>query len=77
MRTLACAWCISSAFGDRSFNWPYLSLILAPFLVFTAIAAAVAWQAGVRPRTIIRWCADRLPGRSAGHHESMPHKEKT
>lgn len=75
MRTLACAWCISSAFGDRSFNWPYLSLILAPFLVFAAIAAAIAWQAGIRPRALIRRLTARLPWRGAGHHESLSHKE--
>lgn len=69
MKTLACAWCISSAFGDRAFNWAYLILIIAPFLVFTAIAAALAWQAGIRPRTIVQ----RLTRR----HASLPHKETT
>ena len=69
MKTLACAWCISAAFGDRTFNWPYLSLIIAPFLVVTAIASALAWQAGIRPRTIVY----RLTRR----HESRPHKETT
>ena len=34
----ACTWCVSSAFGDRSFNWPYLGLIVAPFLVGVAVA---------------------------------------
>ena len=70
MKTLACAWCISSAFGDRSFNWPYLSLIVAPFLVVAAIAAAVAWQAGIRPRTLIH----RLAARK---HKRLSHKETT
>ncbi len=69
MKTLACAWCISAAFGDRTFNWPYLSLILAPFLVVAAIAAALAWQAGIRPRTIVH----RLTRR----HQPLPHKETT
>ena len=27
----ACASCISSPFGDQSYNWPYLVLILVPF----------------------------------------------
>ncbi|MGH7357124.1 MAG: hypothetical protein ACRELS_21410 [Candidatus Rokuibacteriota bacterium] len=69
MKTLACAWCISSAFGDRTFNWPYLSLIVAPFLVVAVIAAVVAWQAGIRPRTLVQ----RLTRR----HEPPPHKETT
>jgi hypothetical protein len=69
MKTLACAWCISSAFGDRTFNWAYLILIIAPFLVVAAIAAALAWQAGIRPRTIVQ----RLTRR----HEPLPHKETT
>ena len=69
MKTLACALCISAAFGDRTFNWPYLSLIIAPFLVVTAIASALAWQAGIRPRTIVR--------RFTHRHESLPHKETT
>ena len=37
----ACTWCVSSAFGDRSFNWPYLSLIVAPFLVGAAVAGVL------------------------------------
>jgi hypothetical protein len=77
MRTLACAWCISSAFGDRSFTWPYLGLIVAPFLVFAAIAATLAWHAGIRPRALIRRLTDRVSGRRAEHHESMSHKETT
>jgi hypothetical protein len=40
----ACTWCVSSAFGDRSFNWPYLGLILAPFGVSLAIAGVLAWR---------------------------------
>lgn len=44
----ACTWCLSSAFGDRSFNWPYLGLILVPFVVAGAIGAVLAWHAGFR-----------------------------
>jgi hypothetical protein len=39
----ACTWCVSSAFGDRTFNWPYLGLIVAPFLVAGVIAGVLAW----------------------------------
>src|SRR5262249_23067561 len=28
---LACATCIASPFGDQSYTWPYLGLILLPF----------------------------------------------
>jgi hypothetical protein len=37
----ACATCVSSAFGDRTYNWPYLALILMPFVVVGAIGAVV------------------------------------
>ena len=40
----ACTWCVSSAFGDRSFNWPYLSLIVAPFVVGAAVAGVLVHQ---------------------------------
>jgi len=39
----ACTWCVSSAFGDRTFNWPYLGLILAPFVVAAVIGGVLAW----------------------------------
>jgi len=50
----ACTWCLSSAFGDRSFNWPYLGLILAPFLVGVTIGGVLAWHAGIRPSALMR-----------------------
>ena len=34
---LACATCISSPYGDRSYNLAYLGLILTPFAVALAI----------------------------------------
>jgi hypothetical protein len=39
----ACTWCVSSAFGDRTFNWPYLSLIVAPFVVAATIAGVLTY----------------------------------
>ena len=33
----ACATCIASPFGDRTYNWPYLVLIAVPFALGTAI----------------------------------------
>ena len=51
-RAAACAVCLGAAFGDRSYTWPYLGLILMPFIVAGAILGAVAWQFGWRPRDI-------------------------
>jgi len=33
----ACATCISSPFGDQSYTWPYIGLILLPFGLIVAI----------------------------------------
>jgi len=49
-RAAACAVCLGNAFGDRSYTWPYLGLILMPFIVGGAILGALAWQFGWRPR---------------------------
>ena len=51
-RAAACATCVSSGFGDRAYTWPYIGLILAPFLVAVGIVATLAWHAGWRPREI-------------------------
>jgi MFS family permease len=40
----ACPGCISGAFGDRSYSWPYIGLILAPFGVGVAIGSVLAWR---------------------------------
>jgi hypothetical protein len=48
----ACATCISSGFGDRTFTWAYLGLLLMPFLVAVAIVATLAWYAGWRPQHV-------------------------
>jgi len=39
----ACATCISSPFGDQSYNWPYLGLILLPFALMVAIAGVLGY----------------------------------
>jgi hypothetical protein len=46
----ACATCISSGFGDQSYSWPYIGLIVMPFLVAAAIVAVLAWSAGWQPQ---------------------------
>jgi hypothetical protein len=50
---LACAACLSSAYGNRSFNWAYGALMAAPFLVAVVIGVVLAWNAGYR----LRWRA--------------------
>jgi hypothetical protein len=53
----ACATCVSSAYGDRTFNWAYLVLLVMPFGVLCVIAGILAWSAGYRPaqlRTFVR-----------------------
>jgi hypothetical protein len=51
----ACASCISSPFGDQSYNWPYLVLILIPFVVFAAIGAVFVRVTGVRAADARAW----------------------
>ena len=44
----ACPSCISSAYGDRTFNWAYIGLLVMPFLVGIVIGGILAWNAGYR-----------------------------
>jgi hypothetical protein len=50
-KVLACASCVSSAYGDRSFNWAYTVLMVVPFVVGAALVVVLAWNAGYR----LRW----------------------
>ena len=50
-KALACAACVSSAYGDRSFNWAYTVLMAVPFAVGLVVAVVLAWNAGYR----LRW----------------------
>ena len=59
-RAAACAVCIGSAFGDRAYTWPYLGLILMPFVVAAGIISAFAWQLGWRPRDVAARAAASL-----------------
>jgi hypothetical protein len=45
---LACPTCVSSAFGDRTFNWPYVALIFMPFAITAVIGGVIAYRAGYR-----------------------------
>ena len=38
----ACATCVASAYGDRTFNWAFLGLILMPFVVGAGIVGVFA-----------------------------------
>jgi uncharacterized BrkB/YihY/UPF0761 family membrane protein len=42
-RAAACPACLSSAFGDRSYTWPYIALILLPLVVSGVILGVVLW----------------------------------
>jgi len=44
----ACAVCLDSAYGDRSFNWAFALFMLTPFAVAAALAGVLARQLGVR-----------------------------
>jgi len=37
----ACATCIASAYGDRTFNWAFLGLLLVPFVVAAGIGTVL------------------------------------
>jgi len=53
----ACASCVSSAYGDRGFNWAYIMLVALPFGVLSVVAGVLTWSAGYRPgqlRTMVR-----------------------
>jgi hypothetical protein len=59
----ACAACVSSAYGDRTFNWAYGALLIAPFLVAVIVGVMLAWSSGYR----IRWRRRSSPARLTGH----------
>jgi hypothetical protein len=47
----ACAACVSSPYGDRTFNWAYGGLLIAPFLLAIVVGGFLSWSAGYR----LRW----------------------
>ena len=48
---VACASCMSTAYGDRTYNWPYLALIVMPFIVAGVIAAVLYRHRGDTERS--------------------------
>jgi hypothetical protein len=69
---LACAACVSSAYGDRSFNWAYGMLMLAPFVVAVVIGGVLAWSAGYR----VRWRRTTPPLRVSTMTGPIPANEE-
>ena len=69
----ACATCISSPFGDQTYTWPYLGLILLPFGLIFTIAGILGYLAGHGPRTIVR----RLAGYFGAKDDPQIIKETT
>lgn len=57
----ACAGCVSSPYGDRTFGWAYLLLLMAPFFIACGIAGALAYGRGPDRRATARiWPALRI-----------------
>lgn len=42
----ACATCLSTAYGDRTYNWAFLGLLLMPFVVGGAIGGILLYRYG-------------------------------
>lgn len=76
---LACSTCISSGYGDRSFTWAYVGLILMPFAVGVPIVVTLAWYAGWRPRQLVdrlaAWTARRWPRPARAELSPRTHTE--
>ena len=53
----ACASCIGSPFGDRTYNWPYLVLILVPFAAAAVIGVVMMRATGARFSDLRPWLA--------------------
>jgi hypothetical protein len=42
----ACATCLATAYGDRTYNWAFLGLVLMPFLVVGTIGGILLYRYG-------------------------------
>jgi hypothetical protein len=67
----ACATCIGSAYGDRTFNWAYFGLLLMPFVVGVGIAAVFGTL-----YCSAHWRA-RSSRRALGAAQLAPHEESS
>lgn len=70
---VACAACVSSAYGDRTFNWAYGGLLIAPFLVAVVVGGVLSWNAGYR----LRWRRSTPPPRPSASPGPIPAHEET
>jgi hypothetical protein len=61
----ACASCAASAYGDRTFNWAFIGLILMPFVVGIGIAGVFA----------ARYYSHPSLGRVPAPDQVAPHEE--
>ena len=61
----ACATCISSAYGDRTYNWPYLLLIALPFGVAVVIGSVLTRVSGISAGALVARARRALHGRSS------------
>lgn len=57
----ACAVCLDSAYGDRTFNRAFALFMLTPFAVVAALAGVLARQFGVRRVAWAARCASEAP----------------
>jgi hypothetical protein len=62
----ACASCLSSGFGDRTYSWPYLALLVMPFIV-----------AGVIGAVLYRYRGGRAPADALSSGDTLLDKETT
>jgi hypothetical protein len=76
-RAAACAVCLAGAFGDRSYTWPYLGLIVMPFVVAGAVIGVLAWQFGWRPRRLITRVSALLRRAAPADPSPRTHTETT
>ena len=70
----ACATCVASAYGDRTFNWAFVGLILMPFVVGLGIAGVLASRYHAmhsHPRS------GPSRGGAAGAAQLAPHEESS
>jgi hypothetical protein len=71
----ACATCVSSAYGDRTFNWAFLGLLLMPFVVALGITGSIAaWY--YAPYWRVRRFSSSGPA-VAGAAQLAPHEESS
>ena len=66
--TSACATCIASPFGDQTYSWPYLGLILLPFGLIAAVVGILGYG---------HWKAQRLGGYFGAKDDPQIIKETT